>query len=55
MVYYPKLGNNGKIGFVYHSNKSNYTVIAQSSFVSASSPLMAEIKNMINSIKIIKP
>ena len=53
-VYYPKLNKVGKCAFIYHSYENHYTLIMQSSLVNGSSPLMTEIKEMINSLKIIK-
>lgn len=53
-IYYPKLMKRGKFGFIYHSYKSNYTLVVQSSLVYASFALRSDIKEIINSIKILK-
>ena len=51
-LYFPKPNKLGRCGFIYHSFDQNYTLILQSGIINGSSPLLDDIKQIINSVVI---
>lgn len=49
-LYYPIKHSRGRIGYVYHNNLYNYTIMAQSNLLDGSNKYLGEIKEMLNSI-----
>jgi hypothetical protein len=50
--YYPKTGRTGKIGFIYHSYRNNYTLTMISNLVDGSSPLVLDLIKILSSVQI---